>query len=229
MANKKLLGFQIFLFFAMIMCFSWQIYDNFQKFIAQKSSISHTEILKEHPETLPSFSICAEPPFDEDYLKNQLNVSSNLFYFTNTFATFKENNNFPIINNSNTEQTLMYFWNQSVLGPLMIGVQDDFIYRHQSINESTWQEIQSIDILNSLWYGQCISVVLKKPRKAHERLIVSLGFHSDIGFTESIPYDLLMIIHETPGSRFSLIPGDYISSGTFKQENQFSEVFLVNK
>ena len=33
-------------------------------------------------EPLPTFSICSEPPFDTDYMKSELNISSNLFLYT---------------------------------------------------------------------------------------------------------------------------------------------------
>ena len=41
----------------------------------------HSFLIRE-VEPLPTFSICSEPPFDTDYMKSELNISSNLFLYT---------------------------------------------------------------------------------------------------------------------------------------------------
>ena len=41
------------------------------------------------------------------------------------------------------------------------------------------------------------------------------------------PDHFLIILHETPGSRFSLIPGDYLSEGSTKETIKLGELKLL--
>ena len=69
---------KLFLFIAMVACFSVQSLDSFKKYINQKISFSVSYINKA-AEPLPTFSICSEPPFNYEYLKTR-NMSSNFFF-----------------------------------------------------------------------------------------------------------------------------------------------------
>jgi hypothetical protein len=68
---------KIFLFIAMVACFSVQSLDSFKKYINQKTSFSVSYINKE-AEPLPTFSICSEPPFNYEYLKTR-NMTKTFF------------------------------------------------------------------------------------------------------------------------------------------------------
>ena len=37
-------------------------------------------------------------------------------------------------------------------------------------------DVESIEPINSFWYGKCTSVVLKKPRKAMEVMMIQIQF-----------------------------------------------------
>ena len=42
-----------------------------------------------------------------------------------------------------------------------------------------------------------------------------------------VPDHFVMILHESPGSRFSLIPGDYLSKGSVKETIKLGELKLL--
>ena len=41
------------------------------------------------------------------------------------------------------------------------------------------------------------------------------------------PDHFVMILHESPGSRYSLVPGDYLSKGTLKETIRLGELKLL--
>ena len=49
-----------------------------------------------------------------------------------------------------------------------------------------------------------------------------------MSFSRSVkPDHFVMILHESPGSRFSLIPGDYLSKGSVKETIKLGEMKLL--
>ena len=68
------------------------------------------------------------------------------------------------------------------------------MYDPKNISEAG--EVQSFEVFNSYFYGECTSVTLKKPRNAFEELSIGVMFFGDF-----IPTNPILILHETPGSR----------------------------
>ena len=60
---------RVILIFALLCCFSKQMWENAMKFIDGKTSFSVSNFFKEEPEPLPTFSVCAEPAWNENYLE----------------------------------------------------------------------------------------------------------------------------------------------------------------
>ena len=56
-----------------------ELWQTFHEYSEGKSAIATKNVLKYKPEPLPTFSLCAEPAFNEDYLKKQLNYTENLW------------------------------------------------------------------------------------------------------------------------------------------------------
>ena len=56
-----------------------ELWQTCQDYSEGKSAIATKNVLKDKPEPLPTFSLCAEPAFNEDYLKKQLNFTENLW------------------------------------------------------------------------------------------------------------------------------------------------------
>ena len=178
---KKLTLVKSFLFFGMIICFSFQIFDNFGKYLAGKSSFAESKVKKEQKEPLPSFSICSEPAFNEDYLENELNVTGSLFYSTSLLSNLGGKNDFPDLASKDlvyNEYSLEYFWNKTIIGPRYFAVDDDIVYDNELVQKSNKSEIRQFEVINSFYYGRCTSVVLKRPRKDHELLIIIFGLLS---------------------------------------------------
>ena len=71
---------------------------------------------------------------------------------------------------------------------------DSKLYEPRNISDA--KEIQSFEVFNSYFYGECTSVILKKPRSAFEELSIGVAF-----FGRLFPTNPILILHETPGSR----------------------------
>ena len=107
------------LIFGLICCFSICIFDSAEKYLARKTSLSITEKVVD-PEPLPAFSICADPPFNEPYMRNELKVPGNLFFIT---ATSNDPEEFPqnlTSFNTDDENNLQSLWKKSVVAPSII-------------------------------------------------------------------------------------------------------------
>ena len=44
---------------------------------------------------------------------------------------------------------------------------------------------------------------------------------------QTAPDHFIMILHESPGSRYSLVPGDYLSKGSLKETIRLGELKLI--
>ena len=120
MSEKLLKLLKFLLIFGLLCGFVVQILDSLEKYLDGKSSFATSENLKEQPEPLPSFSICSEPSFNAQFMKNNLNIPSNLFYLT---SLNNQRDEFPknLSKHSNNDYNLQYFWNQSILAPTVLG------------------------------------------------------------------------------------------------------------
>ncbi len=78
---KKIVAFRIFLFLAMVICFTVSTLGSFEKYIAKKTSISE-EALNTDPMPLPSFSLCVDPPFQSNYLMEYYGLQNDLFGYS---------------------------------------------------------------------------------------------------------------------------------------------------
>ena len=68
-----------------------ELWQTCQDFSEGKSAIATKNVLKEKPEPLPTFSLCAEPAFNEEYLKEQLNFTENLWLPSTSLKDFPSN------------------------------------------------------------------------------------------------------------------------------------------
>ena len=68
-----------------------ELWQTCQDYSEGKSAIATKNVLKEKPEPLPTFSLCAEPAFNEDYLKKQLNFTENLWLPSASLKDFPSN------------------------------------------------------------------------------------------------------------------------------------------
>ena len=179
--DKCKLIFKGLLFLLAFSCFFFQIWSNFNKFLAGKTSFDQSQIRKESNEPLPTFSICSEPAFNENYLENELNVTGSLFYSTSMLSNLGGKNAFPDLTYNDSvysENSLEYFWNKTILAPRYFAVNNDMVYDDTMVKKSNKSEIRAFEIINSFYYGKCTSVVLERPRKDHELLIIIFGLLS---------------------------------------------------
>ena len=96
-----------------------------------------------------------------------------------------------------------YIWKNSTWGQDLIVVGNDIIFDselYEPKNISQAEELQSFEVFNSYFYGECTSIILKKPRNAFEELSIGVVF-----FGTFIPTNPILILHETPGSRYLYI------------------------
>ena len=108
MLEKKV---QLCLITVMIICLAKMNWEIFQKYKNGKTSFDETYGLKEK-EPLPTMTICANPPFDTDYLEDYVNP----YYFLFTsFASGSENLRMPNV-------SLDYLWNTSTIKPDVISI-----------------------------------------------------------------------------------------------------------
>lgn len=224
------MAIRLFLFLGMIACFAWQSHSNFQKYVSGQSSMSESERLAK-PEPLPSFSICPEPPFDNDFMNNVLGMEATFFLSSYLYAL---NKTYPegLSENLSDYHSLHGFWSatshgfQSIIlfDPKGNDPEPDILVTSQipRMNLSNYNEVHQAEVINSLWFGQCTSIVLKKPRMKQELLVLQIA-----SYAEKVPKHLVLILHETPGSRYSLIPGDFLSSGSTKEMINFGELKVI--
>ena len=151
----------------MISCFVLQSLDNFKKFIDGKTSLAESEIERKS-ETLPSFSICTEPSFDEEYMSHTLNISSNLFLSTGFMTELAKKYKFPqnlstIYDDHNSLESI---WKKSILEPyiMLIGSTNDLIIYDHYAEDVERIELVKFEIIRSLWFGKCKTFILKKPK-----------------------------------------------------------------
>ena len=124
MAERRLLFIRISLFLLMLLCFSLQSLDNFEKYLEGKTSISESEISK--PEfALPSFSVCSDPSFDVAFMK-QYNVSPNLFLGSYRISFLSHNYQFPA-NLNQDSLTLQKYWSSNALTPRKFSIGEDTV------------------------------------------------------------------------------------------------------
>lgn len=214
MREETLLIFRAFLFMAMISCFALQSMSSFKKWISGNSSISESIVSNSIGEPLPAFSICSDPPFNNDHMENDLRIPPTFFLPSFPIELVVNPKAFPanLSQNTNDSNSLYGLWIGSVLAPSLITlsgtfkesdtiVNDDF-----SRNDSEFSEIKDYKVLNSYWFGKCSSLTLKKAKKAKEKIILGLRAPA------KHDHRLTMTLHETPGSRYDLIPGDLLTS-----------------
>ena len=124
------------------------------------------------------------------------------------------------------DRNLDYIWKNSTWGQDLIVVGGkDIIFDsklYEPRNISNTKEIQLFEVFNSYFYGECTSIILKKPRNAYDELSIGVVF-----FGTLIPTNPILILHETPGSRFSLVPGDTLSGGSKVVNLEFGKVTMI--
>lgn len=172
--SQKVLFVRICLFVGMITCFTATSYRNFQKYVEGRSSMTESLVKVEKPEPLPTFSICAEPAFDIEYMENELKVPPNLFLFTSILGQVSGLNNFPQNLSTNGTNSLEKIWNDTAVKPDVFAINDTYIIDDEMTGNMS--DVELFDPINSLWYGRCSSIVLKRPRMANERLIMIFAF-----------------------------------------------------
>ena len=204
--NKKYTKwvFRTFLFIFLLICFSITSYESLVKWWERKTSFSETYASMEKPEPLPTFSLCSNPAFDTK-LMTQLNIPSNMFFFTGILGELAGHNTFPNLT-QNANFTLEHIWNQTIVKPSVFAIQNTFIQNDEFLKDSG--DVETFEVINSLWYGRCTSIVPKRSSRAKEKLLMVFAF------SNVVPEELIILLHETPGSRYSLVPGDYVSKGT---------------
>ena len=176
MGEKRLLFIRILLFLGMVLCFSLQSLDNFQKYLKKQTSISESDVMKP-TEPLPTFSICSEPSFDSLFLK-QNDISPNLFLGSFRLSFLNDKYQFPNYLNSDVTSgiSLQNFWTASALRPQIFNIGGDQVQldKYPHTNEENNTEIKTFEFMNSLYFGWCTSFVLKKERDTNKMIL--LGF-----------------------------------------------------
>ena len=71
-----------------------ELWQTYQEFSEGKSAIATKNVLKDKQEPLPTFSLCAEPAFNGEYLKEQLNFTENLWLPSASLKDFPSRFNF---------------------------------------------------------------------------------------------------------------------------------------
>ena len=86
-------------------------------------------------EPLPTFSICSEPPFDNDYMKSELNISPNLFLYTSFLNDLDTGlgDTFPFPTNLSEDydsvNSLENYWTNSILKPVIFSINGDIVLK----------------------------------------------------------------------------------------------------
>lgn len=159
-----------------MLCFTWQSWDSLLKYTEGKTSITEADVpMKIEP--LPPFSICSEPPFDAEFMKQELNVTPNLFLFSSTLMN-DFNYEFPsdLSSQFGPNKSLHTLFKSSQFSPDVFAVGNDMIYFDRYKDEANNKDIELFDKHHSLWYGRCTSFVLKQNKQAMEILFLGLQF-----------------------------------------------------
>ena len=170
--NPKKWFFRTFLFTFLLICFSITSYESLIKWWERKTAFSETYANMEKPEPLPTFSICSEPAFDTE-LMSQLDIPSNMFFFTGILGELAGHNSFPNLT-ENSNFTLEHIWNQTTVKPSVFAIQNTFIRNDELVQDSG--DVETFEVINSLWYGRCTSIVPKKSSRAKEKLLMVFAF-----------------------------------------------------
>ena len=161
---------QVFLTICMVICLAAMNWNTFEEYRHGKTSFDESYGLKEEPEALPTLTICANPPFDMDYLQDYVNP----YYFLFTsFASGAENLQFPNV-------SLEYLWNTSTIKPDIISILGkksgtDQMYFKDKLVSGVTEEVFYYPV-HSFFYGRCTSLVFWKPRKADDEVFLTFMF-----------------------------------------------------
>ena len=195
MNRSRELQLKFLFMFCMSFCFVLQSLDNFKKFIDGKTSMTSSEIERES-ETLPSFSLCSDPPFDKEYMSNTLNISSSLFLSTTFMSKYAKKYKFPenLSEDFNDFNSLESIYERSILEPFMIliGTPNDIIIYDQFAQDLERIELEEFKIIRSPWFGKCKNFVLKKPKTSTDELPILIRFPRFVSYqcicnTQQIP------------------------------------------
>ena len=161
---------QVFLTICMVICLAAMNWNTFEEYRHGKTSFDESYGLKEEPEALPTLTICANPPFDMDYLKDYVNP----FYFLFTsFASGSGNLQMPNI-------SIEYLWNKSTIKPELISIlgssSQNIQWYFKDQPKSMGYEVNVYDTMNSLFYGRCTSLIFWKPKLADDHLLLTFMF-----------------------------------------------------
>jgi hypothetical protein len=69
---------RIILFLLLALCFSFQVWDSWQKFWDGKTSMA-VSVIPAPLETLPAITLCTEPVTNTDIMRDKFNLSSDMF------------------------------------------------------------------------------------------------------------------------------------------------------
>ena len=173
MQNLKLFAIRTCMVIGLIVGFCITSYESFQKFWEGRTSFSEYLVESKIPQPLPTFSICSEPAFNRDFMENELNLSPNFFLFSNLLdfgiTNFPQN-----LSSNESNQTLEHLWNKTIIKPDMFSINTSRIMKDKLVIDN--DDIEIFEPINSLWYGRCSSVVLKRPSVANHKLLMIFGF-----------------------------------------------------
>ena len=161
---------QVCLTLSMVICLAAMNWNTFQEYRNGKTTFDESYGLKEDFEALPTLTICANPPFDMDYLEDYVNP----YYFLFTsFASGAENLQFPNV-------SLEYLWNTSTIKPDLISIKGvdtppQMYFRDQLMSGVNQEAFYYT--LNSFFYGRCISLVFWRKRFADDPLLLNYIFY----------------------------------------------------
>ena len=158
-------------------------YESFQKYWEGRTSFSEYLVESKIPQPLPTFSICTEPAFNRDYMEKDLKLSPNLFLYSNVLdfgiTNFPKN-----LSSNGSNYTLESLWNETIIKPNMFSINTSRVVDDRLVIDN--DDIEIFEPINSLWYGRCSSVVLKRPSLPnHHKLLLIIGFMDALVF---LPY-----------------------------------------
>jgi hypothetical protein len=190
---------RIILFLLLAVCLSFQVWDSWRKFWDGKTSMA-VSVDPAQLEPLPSFTLCTQPFTNADVMRDKFNISDDALTLRRSLFTDTLPENV----------TLNDIWEQSSYTPNWIRFGNDDITLDGINFNATGEEISKVEQINSLFLGKCLSIFPRKARNAaNENGILTVEFPHN-----QIPKKVKLLLHETPGARYSLIPGDYTSPGT---------------
>ena len=107
--------------------------------------------IEEPGEPLPTFSICAEPEFDTEFMENELKVPPNLFLFTSILGRVSGLTHglaFPSNLSTDGNQTLEDLWNQTTIKADIFAIDETQIVDDEVVGNSS--DVELFDPINSL-------------------------------------------------------------------------------